>query len=393
MCVCISVGYANVSDRLFVNGSAYVSRYDLPDLYITEITPKESAGITVNDTSGTVMFASVTGAGKATFTVNLINVSETVYLFDRVIDGSETNFEGAYSGTEITYELSGISHLDEIMPNSGTLSFDITITVPEGITADYYILDFHFVDKYGIPGSEYFPDDIPDGEVTLIQRLSDVLNNKYKTSEVAASRRYLIDEVIQVISWDGTPYVGSMDQSVLRDKIDHLFGDIITDEHVSFILKNEDLNKDGYSEIAMYSTSDPLDCTDQWAGNGVVCVYVTVFTPALDEQGRIAGYNMVCEAVKGYCSEVRYSEFELIPSFSTDTWLDDVGYWTWTEELGSYVDKVPDDAWSNDWTKPFREDFNSYNLYYMYDFWRTAPYGRTIDECLEGKILDLRLAQ
>ena len=34
----------------------------------------------------------------------------------------------------------------------------------------------------------------------------------------------------------------------------------------------------------------------------------------------------------------------------------------------------------------FREDFASYNYCYMYDFWRTAPYGKTIEECLEGKI-------
>lgn len=63
-----------------------------------------------------------------------------------------------------------------------------------------------------------------------------------------------------------------------------------------------------------------------------------------------------------------------------------VGYWAWTEELGSYVEKVPDDAMSNDWLVPFRQDFASYNVYYMYDFWRTAPYGETIEQCLNGKI-------
>ena len=384
MCLALCIGYAVISEKLSVYGSATFEIL-LPDVYITKITPESSAGITVNQTEGTVMFASVNGGGKAEFTIEVINISDTIYVFDRVIDGSETNLDGVYSGTEITYELDGIKRLDEIGSKGGTLTFNITINVPEGITAEYYILNFNFVDKFGIPSEDYFPEEMPDDEISLIQRLSDILNNKYKMHGITTSRSYLLDETIRVISWSGTPYVGSMD-TVYDVQLDKLFGDVLTDTTVSFILKNEDLNGDYYNEIALYSTSDTLDCTDEWAGNGVVCVYVTVFTPVIDELGYTVGYNMVCESVHGYCSEVRYSEKELIPSFSTDTWMNDVGYWAWTEELGSYVEKVPDDAMSNDGTLPFRQDFNSYNMYYIYDFWRTAPYGATIEECLEGKI-------
>ena len=385
MSLVLCIGYATLSDKMMLSGDIGVDSRKIYDVYITEITPTTSAGITVNSTSGTVMFASVDGPGTAVFTIDVINISATTYVFDRVIDGAEASFEGAYSGTEITYELSGIKRLDEIASYGGTLTFDITINVPEGITAEYYILNYNFIAKFGIPSEDYFPEDMPDDEKSLIQRLSDILNNKYKTLIVSDSRRYLLEETIKVTSWGTWPYVGSMDPTY-EEQLDNLFGDVTLDTSVSFILKHEDLNDDGYSEVALYSTSDPLDCTDKDPGNGVVCVYVTVFTPAVNEYGTVIGYNMLCESVRGYCGEVRYSQDELIPSFSTDTWLNDIGFWNWTEELGSFVDKVPDDAWSNDWTVPFRQQFESYNMYYMYSFWRTAPYGDPIEVCLEGKI-------
>ena len=385
MCLFACVGYAAFTDLLSVEGNVVADPPKLPDVYITDVTPNQSAGVTVKDTNGTVMFSSVGGSGTASFTVDVINISETIYVFDRVIDGAEVGIDGVYAGNEITYQLHGISRLDEIAPNGGTLSFTVTVNVPEGVTAENYILKFNFIDKFGIPSEDYFPEGMPDDEVSLIQRLSDVLNNKYKTDVVTHSRRYLLEETIKVISWNGYPYVGSMDTDYAT-QLDNLFGDVLLDTTVSFILKSEDLNGDGYHEIALYSTSDTLDCTDEWAGNGVVCVYVTVFTPVLDEEGSVAGYNMVCESLHGYCSEVRYTETQLIPSFSTDTWMNDIGYWAWTEELGSYVEKVPDDALSNTSDVPFRKDFASYNMYYIYDFWRTAPYGESIRQCLDGKI-------
>ena len=126
-------------------------------MYITEVSPKSSAGVTVNTTSGTVVFAKVTGSGSATFTIEIINISETIYVFDRVIDGAEMDLEGVYSGTDITYALSGISRLDEVSPNGGTISFSITINVPRGVTTENYILKFGFIQKTGteiLPGND-----------------------------------------------------------------------------------------------------------------------------------------------------------------------------------------------------------------------------------------------
>ena len=244
----------------------------------------------------------------------------------------------------------------------------------------------HYDLNTAINGFNYLTEDIPDEEVTLIQRLDDILNQRYKTDIVIDSRDYLINQTIQV-RWDpnAPPYVGSMDTNYAA-KIDALFGDVLINTPVSFILKNQDLNWDGYSEISLYSTSDILDSDSVWP-TSAVCVYLTVFTPVLDEQKNIVAYQMVCDSLHGYAPKVRYETNDPTPSFSTDHWRDDIGYLVWNDLTGtsdSY--RVPADAMSNDGTKPFRYDYNSYSKYYQNVWYATTPYGNTASQCLNGKI-------
>ena len=111
-----------------------------------------------------------------------------------------------------------------------------------------------------------FSIEMPSDEVSFVQRLSDILNNEYTTDNITNSLDYLINDTIQVYWEPGAdPYVGSMDAN-FKPQIDALFGDILSTTNVSFILKNEDLTWDGISEIAMYSTSDPLDCVKEFVG-------------------------------------------------------------------------------------------------------------------------------
>ena len=252
-----------------------------------------------------------------------------------------------------------------------------------------YVGGYDTMFKVGVSEFEFFPEDMPESEVEFVKRLSDILNNKYATENIENSLDYLINETIQVY-WGGNvyndPYVGSMDKN-FATQINELFQGVLFEEGVSFILKNQDLNGDGFKEITMYSTADPLDCV--WEYDGVVCVYVTVFTPRIDENKNIVGYNLVCESLRGYCSEVYYDPNDHTPSFSTDEWRDDIGYWHY---FANEAWRVPEDAMSNDWTTSYRLDYNSYNTTYMYqyngeNFWgSTLPYGRRLWECLLDKI-------
>ena len=232
----------------------------------------------------------------------------------------------------------------------------------------------------------FVPEEMPDEEVVMVQRLSDILNNQYTTDKIDNALDYLINETIQVF-WGGNiyadPYVGSMDVN-FQMQIKELFGDILTDTSVSFILKNQDLNWDGYKEITMYSTSDPLDCVTEF--DGTVCVYVTVFTPKLDEFKRVVGYTLVCESLRGYCSEVYYGLGDNTPSFSTDEWKNDIGYYHYFDEC---FYQVPEDAVGLDGITPIRDDYYSYNKAYQYmeGMWGTViPYGQKLWECIADKI-------
>ena len=393
MCLFTCVGYAQLTDLLTVNAIASVTP-KLPDVYISNYA-YYGEGVTVENiaTSGTVLSARLIGGntdGTVTFWLTVKNISDIYYVYERTIDGAEVGIDGVYSGTEIWYQIYDLRPMDPVNINGGERNFSITITVPEGVTADNYILNFKFVERFTQPGDEFFPEDMPEKEVSLAQRLSDILNNQYPKINGKSSRDFLIEDTIQVRWEDGAPpYVGSMDKNY-ESQIDALFGDVMMDSNMSFILKNEFLNDDWYSEIALYSTSDPLDSTAEWGGEGVVCVYVTVFTPVLDANWNIIGYTMVCEAVRGYCYEVRYGTDDLTPSFSTDEWKADVGYRvSWNQELNAFdLAEIPDDTLSADGTKRYKDDFNSYNLKYYLDGkeYYTAPIGNTIKQWLAGKI-------
>lgn len=222
----------------------------------------------------------------------------------------------------------------------------------------------------------YTPEEMPDVEVTAVQRLSDILNGKYTTENVDDSLRYLLDKTITKTWGDpSSPYVGSMD-SEREAQVDELFGDVLElqNEQLSFILKSQDLNGDAKNEIAIYTTTDTLDNkTDDY--EGVVCVYVTVFTPVLDAKGNITGYKQVCESVRGYCYEINYSENNDEPSFSTDEWRDSVAYTSWGRDI--------------ELSEAEKKDFNCYNLQ-CNPTWissnYTKPYGKTLSEVLKGQL-------
>ncbi len=158
MVMSMCIGYAALTENMGVSGIADVAP-SMPDVYITKVTPSVSSGVTVTNTYGTVFFAEVDAGGTATFTVEVVNISNKTYVFERIIEGSETGFEGAYTGSDIKCTVSNIKMLDEVAPNGGTRTFNVTITVPRGVTTDNYIVIFNFVEKTGteiLPGNDEY---------------------------------------------------------------------------------------------------------------------------------------------------------------------------------------------------------------------------------------------
>ena len=178
---------------------------------------------------------------------------------------------------------------------------------------------------------------MPEKEVTLLERIYALLNNLYENDIIAMDkgREYLLTTLDK--DWDTGlnpalgSFAGSMDPTPeSKERMDAMFGDIIDFEdpdHVSFILKSENLVGSIENEIALYSTSDPLTWTAGNWMNTVVGVYLSVYIPVLDEQENLLGYELLCESIHGYCLEVQYMEGDYTPSFSTDHWRDELFYW------------------------------------------------------------------
>ena len=236
----------------------------------------------------------------------------------------------------------------------------------------------------------YLPE-MPSGEVSLLQRLDDILNQRYTTPNVQDSREYLLNDTIKA-EWDtgAAPYVGSMDPD-LTVPLHELFGDIIDDLHISFILKNQDLNWDGLNEIALYSTSDPLDYVKD-VHIGIVGVYLSVFTPIVDEQRNVIGYTLVCDSMYGLCNEVNYNpQHPNLPSFSTDDWVNNLVYWH--HELDTQL--LPENAPALNGEGLYIYDYESYHSkQYTYEgypwgyttAWIDKGPAKTAAEMLDGKI-------
>ena len=180
---------------------------------------------------------------------------------------------------------------------------------------------------------DYTPD-IPEEEATFLERLFNILNNNYSNDDIPEGQS--IDYLLSTLDKDWTgghspaigSFVGSMDPTnESQRRINAMFGDSVDLEHVSFIIKAEDLVGGIEDEIAIYSTVDPLNWNSSYWTPMVVGVYLSVFVPIINEHGETIGYEQLCDSIHGYCMEVPYMENDPTPSFSTDHWRDELYYW------------------------------------------------------------------
>ncbi len=140
-----TIGYAEVSDTLSFFGQA-----DIPkpwyDLYISNITPDSSGGVDVTGYYSTYMSAEVGTPQTATFTVTVVNQSDKIYCYERIIEGEELGIDGVYTGDSIKPSVSGITFLQEVEPG-GSVTFTLTMTNADNEKTDNYYLKFNFVEK------------------------------------------------------------------------------------------------------------------------------------------------------------------------------------------------------------------------------------------------------
>lgn len=163
-CLLSAVGYAAVTDHLSIMGSAQLGGIAY-DIYISNISPESSAGVTVTNYFSTIMSAAVTSRGTATFSVTVKNQSNKTYVYERVIDGTEANVDGIYNGTDIQYSLSGMVPFQTEVGPGQTYTFTLYISNDKGITTGHYYLKFNFIEKTGteiLPGGDPEEPDPPD---------------------------------------------------------------------------------------------------------------------------------------------------------------------------------------------------------------------------------------
>ena len=140
-----SVGYAQVSDSLSFFGTAEVPK-PWYDLYISNITPDTSGGVDVTGYYSTYMSAEVGSNREATFTVTVVNQSNKIYCYERIIEGEELGLEGVYTGDSIRPSVKGITFLQEVGPGE-SVTFTLTMTNADNDKTDNYYLKFNFVEK------------------------------------------------------------------------------------------------------------------------------------------------------------------------------------------------------------------------------------------------------
>lgn len=140
-----SVGYAQVSDSLSFFGTAEIPK-PWYDLYISNITPDTSGGVDVTGYYSTYMSAEVGSNKEATFTVTVVNQSNKIYCYERIIEGEELGLDGVYTGDSIRPSVKGITFLQEVGPGE-SVTFTLTMTNADNDKTDNYYLKFNFVEK------------------------------------------------------------------------------------------------------------------------------------------------------------------------------------------------------------------------------------------------------
>ena len=355
----MSLGYAELSDTLSVNGSANIK---IPEgLFITQVKTLSSS----NTDKNTVTFLEYSTTVQSTISRRGSSAGKVVY---QITVLNNTNYEYAYRGLYYISSQGSNSYVSTANANNKlgvlvdfpegrivkpkeTLTFTATYTVGKNISANLDLntmLNYQFginvdsVDKaYDIVHAKFL--NILNTPTTYTQ-LVDVLDDKFDGQQ----------------EWTSN-YVGNVGNAINNDMmtVETLFAGQLTmmvngqAQKAWVLIKHENLDGnentgDDYTvrfnqygdvtykgcEMTLYLTVDKLDKANSWAP-----VYATVFTCNKDANGNVVGdWYKVGDSYYGEANIVGYrGESGGTGSFVTDNWRSFASTYQVTEDYSYNV--------------------------------------------------------
>lgn len=304
----ISVGYANVTDILNIQGT---SEYTPPEgVFITEVHTVD--GVTINSYVKTVLNSKTDLGSVDSKTINVVvyNNSNVVYGYNvmKYAVGTETYDN---ENIEITTTMKQKDENWKVEPY-GYLTFPVTFTFKKGANKSNKILN-------SVVEFEFLPfDEIPDNiEETTVSNAMDRFEQILNTPEENAK---LTEYMNNTGNDRNNSYISNVSGANNNDKaaIEELFSgnlhvNINGEQHdVKIMIKRENANS-SYSgdEMVIYMTTDPLT---SFFGKAVVyrCIYV-------NDNGTWKRSGVMVEGTANICDYSSGSRFGT-GSFNTDSW-------------------------------------------------------------------------
>ncbi len=316
-----SLGYAQLSDSLSVEGSATIT--PPTGIFISNVAP--ATGLTVNSYTSTVLNSRVelgnSSASTVDVKVTVYNNTPYLYKFNNVL---YTVGATTYDNENIKFTLTDIKKGDELASKTSktfTVRFSYTGTNVSNQVLNS-ILNFEFVP------SDEFIDDVA---------VNDALGFFKETMNTPESYQALMNEMADYSNAGraNATYIGNVVDGTSSDTtfLNQLFSDEngnsklkLTingkETNVTIMIKDEDLTTNG-GEITLYLTAE--DINYRWYQSGDVTVYAAVFainpsTGQWEQQGDLFEGSAPANAYSG-------GMFAAKNSFNTDYWESTQAYY------------------------------------------------------------------
>lgn len=349
MFVCMSIGYAALTDTLKVTGTAKV---DMPNgLFIIKVETNRTVNVDKNvwehleytTTLDSTINRGYYGSGTVTYKITVLNNTKLTYSYRGLYYQSSLsgyNGNGYVSDSNGNYRIGVVCSLADASPQDKKVlpgekkTFEVTYTVGQnlGSSTDWRtLINFQF--GINVEGEAEALAVIEEKFLNILnttstyETLIDALDNKFDGRQEWTSN--YIGNVTGSSSADSmavnTLFAGQLQITVgdedkdatVMIKHENLDGDPKTGD--DYVAKNQNNGGEfrGYGcEMTLYLTIDPLEDAGQY-----VPVYAVVFTCDRDDEGNIVGdWYRVGNTYAGEANVVTYDGGNGSGSFVTDNW-------------------------------------------------------------------------